>query len=116
MFSISLALARIGRAVYRGFNDPLFRALLLVVSFLLITGPLFYMGAEGWSYIDSVYFCVMLMSTNGTGDLRPTGDLSKIFTLLYTVISVGAFVGLLARLTQTLLRGNVDAKDQSTDA
>ena len=101
---------QLGSAVYRAAANPVFRALLLLLGFLLITGPLFYVSVEKWSYVDALYFCVMTMSTIGYGDLTPTTDLSKIFTILYAFISIGTFVAVGSKLAQAILRIDLHKK------
>ena len=43
---------------------------------------------QPWGYIDSFYFSAMTLTTIGYGDLYPTNDLSKIFTVVYAVMGV----------------------------
>jgi voltage-gated potassium channel len=43
------------------------------------------------------------MSTVGCGDLKPSSDLSKIFTMVYSLITIGIFVGVASKLAQALL-------------
>ena len=35
---------------------------------------------EGWSVLDSIYFCVTTVATVGYGDVVPSRDASKLFT------------------------------------
>jgi voltage-gated potassium channel len=76
--------------------------LLLVV--LLGIGTAFYTAVEGWSVVDSLYFCVSTLSTVGFGDLTPTKDESKLFTIVFLLIGVGVFVGIAGKLGRELLR------------
>ena len=62
------------------------------IVLLLGLGSLFYHQHEGWSLVDSLYFCFMTMSTVGYGDLTPSSDASKLFTIGYTALSVGLFL------------------------
>ena len=103
MLSIVIAFARLGKAVYRASKNAEFRALLSIILFLLICGPLFCSSVEQWSFVDSLYFCVMTMSTIGYGDLTPSTELSKIFTILYAIISIGVFVSMVSKLAQAIL-------------
>jgi hypothetical protein len=70
---------------------------------LLVTGTMFYVLHEGWSIVDALYFCVMTMSTVGYGDLTPTSSLSKIFTIVYSLITIGVFVGVASKLAHAML-------------
>ena len=71
---------------------------LIALIVMLVSGTVFYAAIEGWSVIDSVYFCIMTLSTVGYGDLHPTTPLSKIFTMIFLIAGAGVFVGFVTRL------------------
>ena len=54
----------------------------------LLTGTVVYHLLEDWSWVDSLYFSVVTLTTVGYGDLSPTTDLSKLFTVVYLVSGV----------------------------
>ena len=119
MIGLFLASLRLLKAIYRASNDPEFRALLFMMILLLISGTIFYVLEENWRIVDALYFCVMTMSTVGYGDLSPTSDLSKIFTVVYSPVTIGVFVGVASKLAQTLLapkkrKENKQAQEQRT--
>ena len=80
---------------------------------LLVTGTVFYVRHEDWSYVDALYFCVMTMSTVGYGDLTPTSSVSKIFTMMYCLITVGVFVSVVSKLAQAMLVRSKHAHEQA---
>lgn len=96
----------------RGFRDPEFRALFVLLLAMLISGTIFYTTVEHWSVVDSLYFSVSTLSTVGYGDLHPTTPLSKIFTTLYLVLGVGVFVALITKVAEqrsaSILKRNHD--------
>ena len=52
-------------------------------------GSLFYMkGPEKMSLKGSVYFITVTMTTIGYGDVTPTTDLGKIFTMVYIIVGL----------------------------
>jgi hypothetical protein len=53
------------------------------VVFVLLVGTLTYSAIEGWSLVDSFYFSSVALTVVGFGDLTPSSDLSKIFTVFY---------------------------------
>ncbi|MCR4368789.1 MAG: potassium channel family protein [archaeon] len=59
---------------------------------LLAVGTIFYHYAEGWGWIDSFYFTGVTLLTIGYGDLHPTTDASKIFTVLFALGGVTTFL------------------------
>ncbi len=103
MSGLILALTRLAKAIYRAFEDPEFLALASLMLVLQVTGTIFYVLHEGWSIVDALYFCVMTMSTVGYGDLTPTSSLSKIFTIVYSLITIGVFVGVASKLAHAML-------------
>ena len=103
MNSLILASIRLMRAVHHAYRDPGFRALLAMMIVLLISGTSFYAIHEGWSIVDALYFCVTTMSTVGFGDLSPTTNISKIFTIMYSLVSIGVFVGVASKLANAMI-------------
>mmetsp|Transcript_35504 Transcript_35504/g.68068 ORF Transcript_35504/g.68068 Transcript_35504/m.68068 type:complete len:727 (-) Transcript_35504:749-2929(-) len=74
---------------------------LLALGIYLGTGIIFYSQVEGWSLLDSVYFCITTLSTVGYGDLLPSTNGSKIFTSFFAVLGVSIIGGALAHLVMT---------------
>ena len=56
---------------------------------MMILGTLAYHALEKWNYVDSFYFTGVTLTTIGYGDLHPTTDLSKIFTVFFSFGGVG---------------------------
>jgi len=67
------------------------RLLVLAVAMLVVlvvVGTMFFMSAENWSFIDSLYFTAMTVTTIGYGDLVPSHDISKLVATIYAVLSI----------------------------
>ena len=50
---------------------------------VLTVGTVVYHLLEDWSWVDSFYFSAVAVTTVGFGDLSPTTDISKLFTVFY---------------------------------
>ncbi len=103
MLSFFLTFARLFKGIYRSWQDPVFRSTLLLASLIYLSGTIFYHTVEGWSWLDSAYFSVMLATTIGLGDLAPTSAASKLFTMGYALTSIGIFVALITQLASSLI-------------
>ena len=88
------AMAGLVREVGLLAKKPDARALLLWIAGLLAVGTIFYRLVEGWGWLDSLYFCVITLSTVGYGDLSPTTPGTKIFTMIYIFLGLSLFVSL----------------------
>jgi len=86
-----LVFLRFFKAIRDGLKEPEFRALAVAVMVVLASGTLFYHRVEGWSWLDSLYFTVITLTTIGYGDLSPTLPISKVFTIAFIFIGLGAF-------------------------
>ena len=75
-----------------------------VVGALLLTGTIFYWLVEDWSLIQSLYFSVVTLTTVGYGDLHPTKDEARIFTIIYILTGLGVLVAFLSALAQQYIR------------
>ncbi len=60
-----------------------------LIIIVLFTGTMIYHNLEGWSYADSLYFSTTTLTTVGYGDLTPTRDISKLFTVVFILTGVG---------------------------
>ena len=65
-----------------------YKLLTIAALVLVVTGSVVYRWLEDWSWVDSVYFSVVAVTTVGFGDLTPTTDASKVFTIGYLVVGV----------------------------
>jgi len=66
-----------------------YRNLLITTSIIVFFGSTTYHFLEGWSWIDSVYFSVITLTTIGYGDFSPHTDEGKLFTIIYIIIGIG---------------------------
>lgn len=103
MIAFMIALRQFGRAIRYAWQDPAFRLLALVTALILMIGTLFYHWAEGWRWLDSLYFCVMTLATVGYGDFSPQTDAGKVFTMMYVFIGIGLLIAVFSRLAEALL-------------
>lgn len=110
MLSFFINLLTLLRTTIQGFrNDPEFRAIAILLVILLIGGAIFFNQVQGWPLLDSLYFCVMTISTIGYGDLAPTMAISKIFTMAYAVLGIGLFATFVGKLV-TLRMGRHESR------
>jgi len=86
--------------LWRLFKKPEYRAGIVWLTFLLLVGAVFYHQVEGWGWLDSLYFCIITLSTVGYGDLSPTMTSSKIFTMVYIFFGMSIFVSFASMLVQ----------------
>ncbi len=77
------------RTVISFLKDDEYRNLLLTTMITVGGGAVAYRYLEGWSWIDSVYFSVITLTTVGYGDFSPQTDAGKIFTIFYIIIGIG---------------------------
>ncbi|MEM4272462.1 MAG: potassium channel family protein [Candidatus Bilamarchaeaceae archaeon] len=61
----------------------------LVVFFYFI-GIFIYAALEGWGWVDSIYFMTQTFTTVGYGDITPSHDLSKLFTVIFMWSGISA--------------------------
>jgi voltage-gated potassium channel len=58
---------------------------------VLIVGATVYRHLLHLSWVNAFYFCTVTLATVGYGDITPTTDASKIFTIFYIFIGIGIF-------------------------
>jgi hypothetical protein len=92
-------------------RDPAGRAVLGVAGTIVGAGTVFYRLVEDVRWIDSLYFCVITLTTIGYGDISPTTTAGKVFTMAYAVAGIGVFVALVTTVAHHL----IEAKHRGTD-
>lgn len=76
----------------------------------LVVGSVFYRFIENWTWIDSIYFSVITLTTVGYGDLAPTTPISKIFTMVYVFVGIGIIFLSIRSIAKRGLDGAVNRK------
>jgi hypothetical protein len=62
------------------------------VVFVLAVATVVYHYLEYWSWVDAFYFSAVAGSTVGFGDLAPTTNGSKLFTVVHIFSSIGTAI------------------------
>ena len=76
-------------------DDLRFKVLAVVATGLVVAATVVYRLLEDWSWVDSVYFSVVAVTTVGFGDLAPSSDGSKLFTVFYVLAGVAVIAAYL---------------------
>ena len=58
------------------------------------------MWLEGWSTVDARYRSIVALATVGFGDLVPTTDAAKLFTVAYILFGIGILAAFASELTR----------------
>jgi hypothetical protein len=80
--------------------DPEGKVIAVSALATLATGTVAYSLLEGWSLIDSLYFSVVALATVGFGDLVPTTEAAKLFTVGYIIVGIGILAAFVSELTK----------------
>lgn len=81
-------------------------ARLVVALLLLLTfGTAGYMLIEGWTLFDSLYMTVITVATVGFGEIHPLSTGGRVFTMILTIVGVGAAFYILTTIFQTTMEG-----------
>jgi len=84
-------------------REPETKILVIAALVVILIGTGAFVLIEGWTVIEAMYFCVVTLATVGYGDLHPTTDLGRLFTIGYIIIGVGIiglFISQLAKHRQ----------------
>ncbi len=96
MFAFLLLFLTLGRLYRDMLKQPETRALLFLATLVLVVGVVFYVNVEHWSLLNAIYFCVVTLGTVGYGDITPTTDLGKLFTVVYIILGLSVIGGFFA--------------------
>jgi hypothetical protein len=110
MLGLALMIRRFVAAVRTAWQDGTFRGAVSGLLILLVSATVFYSLTEGWPVLDSLYFSIVTGLTIGYGDLVPTLPVSKVFTMLYALLSVGMYVVVAASLASALTQNAAERR------
>jgi voltage-gated potassium channel Kch len=77
-----------------------FQYLALFSILTLAVGTIIYHSIEKWSWLDSFYFSAVSLTTVGYGDLTPTTNIGKLFTVFYLFIGIGIIASVINNLVK----------------
>lgn len=81
-------------------NNQILLLIGAVAFFVLSFGAVFYHYVEGFSWLDSFYFCTITLTTIGYGDFSPKTSLGKLFTIPYAIMGIGILGAVINTLNQ----------------
>lgn len=80
--------SRDDEAMRKAADDHFYKILAGSAIGLLVGATVIYRLLEGWSWVDSLYFSVVAVTTVGFGDITPSTDASKLFTVVYVLAGI----------------------------
>jgi hypothetical protein len=81
-------------------GEPALRSLFVATLAVFGIGTVSYHFIEDWSLLDSMYFCTVTLATIGYGDLVPTTDAGRAFTVFYIFMGLGIVAGFLTAIAR----------------
>jgi voltage-gated potassium channel len=84
-------------------RDPELRVATTLLVLTLAIGSVFYTLVEGWSLLDSFYFCIVTLATIGYGDFAPKTAAGKLFTIAYIIVGIGLLAIFAKRIAERLV-------------
>ncbi len=98
-------------AAAEAWDDHAFKVISAAALIVVTSGTVAFHFLEDWSWVDSLYFSVVAVTTVGFGDLVPTTDAAKLFTVAYVIAGIsvlGLFLN--ERLRRSQYRRQVKKK------
>lgn len=96
-------------------RPPKARYIALIGFIVLAIGIVFYRIVEGFSWINSLYFCVITLTTIGYGDIVPKTDIGKLFTTVYVIIGIGIFAAVINYLIKRAAVQRISKRQEDQD-
>ncbi len=78
-------------------------AILLSLFGLIFVGTVVFHWLENWTWIESLYFTVVTITTVGYGDITPTTDESRLVAIVYILAGVGLAAAALSTIGKSYL-------------
>ncbi len=95
-------------------KPPKVRYIVGVGLTVLAVGVVFYHFVENLSWLDSVYFCIITLTTIGYGDIVPRTDAGKVFTIFYVLIGIGVLAAVVNYLMKRAVMQRMEKRQEKT--
>ena len=76
---------------------------LALFLFIAIIGTFGFMMLEDLTFTEALYYNIVTMSTVGYGDIHPTKQASRMFSIFLIIMGGATFLGVIANATEILL-------------
>lgn len=80
------------------------RNLIIAIFALIIVSALFYHSAEGWSWLDSIFFTILTITTVGHNNVAALSPASKVYTSLIAFIGIAMVLTLFGIISSHYVR------------
>ncbi|MEE9349958.1 MAG: potassium channel protein [Flavobacteriaceae bacterium] len=85
-------------------KNKLFGVLISIIILITI-GVVGYMNISNYSFVEALYMTVITFSTVGFGEVHPSTDSEKLFTIFLIFTSIGIFAYIVSVLTEYIANG-----------
>ena len=75
----------------------------IIVFIYYFFGYVFYSLVEGWDLVTCVYFCTVTLCTVGLGDVYPTSDWSRLFSIIYIFFGLAIVLRIVNDFSQSII-------------
>jgi len=83
----------------------------IILLLYLALGTIVYHWREGWSFWNSLYFCIISLLTVGYGDISPSNNSMKLFTVFFIYIGLAFVAGTVGLLVGRALASVTEDDD-----
>jgi len=87
-------------------KNSIYRAIILALTLIFI-GVFGYMNIGDYTFIEALYMTVITVSTVGFGEVHPSTDAEKLFTIFLIFTSIGIFAYVVSVITEFIANGKV---------
>ena len=115
MLSLLSILRQFWKVMKRGLADVEFRGLSILLGGWLALGTLVYSIYEGWSPVESLYFCFMTITAVGYVEYSASGSIMQLYTIVYAALGIGLFVAFSARLVHFAIQSRQETGTAGAD-
>lgn len=85
-----------------------------LLALVLLVGTGGFMLIEGWTAVQALYTAILIVSTLGFSDLRPTDTAGQLLTISLIVMGVGTLYYLVGALAQGVIENQLDWRRRRT--